>query len=1480
MKAYLYLDVETTGLNPATNDVIQIACIPMIDGVEHDHFNEFCQPTNWNAIEEAATRVHGITRERMATFQSPQEMVDKLVRFLSKYQTKFILAGYNTNFDKSFVGSLFSKAGRSKDYATLFSSEIRDVFVRAKAVKDKIKSTKFKLVNLAEEFGIEINAHEALSDIQATILVDKKIAELAGEEFVEISVNDDVVKLGLPELPQLHIHSEYSNTDSVVSVEDWAYWAYKNNVSAIAFPDHNWAASLHKSINKQAVIDRIKKTHKVEVPHEALNIIPAISINTTFKKAGVDSVFRLNAWAIDNKGYFNLIKLASLGWDTSVEDSDFTVSVTDIRAIKPYTEGVIFGSACERGIVGTILESKDMEQIEEIVKSLKKELGSLVMELLPFDALKYFSKGIGFRSYARSENGLLDGNLTGSVNVVVADLVDRCGMDFMISSASHYIDPDDKILQDVVSKSSFKDKRFFYDSRHQRSLDEQYAILKRHLGSWMSVDRIHQARDTAERIASKAAGIKIKHEFHLPRIEIPDNIASKTDDYDKQLYYFLMAKIKEHNRWSDDPVYVARFKKELDVIWKNSKLNFLPYFLMYEDICAYARASGILQNLARGSAGGCLISYYLKIIHIDPIKEKLPFERFLSHARINVNSFPDIDLDLGNRTPVLKYLMDKYKMGFAQIGTFQKFKTKNALKDAMFAIFGRSRTDREVMDVCDTIPDSPQGLDESHFLYGYTDSEGIYHKGNIEGNDVLRNFFKQYPEIEHITRRLIGLPKGMGRHASAFVISTLAPGCERVPTMIFHDEELGPVPVTQFEAPMVEKSGLVKADILGLTTIKTIENVVELIKKNTGTDLLEEDDHGVQMLYRLPEDPKVYEDFYRRKTDSSFQFNTDLIKGYIQQFAPVCRKDLADLTALCRPGALDVEFIPGVSATQFYIDVRNGNREPEYIHPDLAEILSETNGVVTYQEQLMEILVKFCGYTLEESDQIRSAIAKKKRDVMVKAFEKIRIETNKHGWTLEQAEELCKVIEAYSNYSFNRSHSCLAPTQEVMTPSGVARVCDLKPGDLVMGATADGPVVCAASNVWVVGHKQVYEVQFDDDSIINMTKDHMIATTLQWSSIENAFKNKLEIVSHEFKNKSTLKIKSMKPIGKMPVYDIEVPDTRNFILGNGVIAHNCAYGHLGYITMYLKRNFPLEWWSAELNNSDEAKTRHYVSVLGDKIIPPSIRNPSDKFTIVGDRIAAPLTTIKGLGPASIRSIIAKGPYDSVEGFVTRGAGAFNSSHFWALLKAGVFDEFAESHLSIPESRQNIITYFQKLKKIKTLPAEVADLSPLSMFLSQRDIYKCFNKAILDDVLIRHEISEIWPAMRETSKRDIPLAFGSMPTIPVIASVAVADKLLSAHTAYEGKGIKIAMIGIYQSSEHKEGTSKSGRPWSMVKVNMSDGLSTMECVKWDQKKTYRFPVNSLVYVMGYLKRGWRDMPTIEIIEIEKVEPVDTRKKRTP
>jgi DNA polymerase-3 subunit alpha len=191
--------------------------------------------------------------------------------------------------------------------------------------------------------------------------------------------------------------------------------------------------------------------------------------------------------------------------------------------------------------------------------------------------------------------------------------------------------------------------------------------------------------------------------------------------------------------------------------------------------------------------------------------------------------------------------------------------------------------------------------------------------------------------------------------------------------------------------------------------------------KAKGIDYLQEE-NGVPLIYRLPEDPDVYTDFYNKDTDSSFQFNTELIKGMVQEFCPLNRQALADFTALARPGALDAP-LGDSTAAQFYMDVRNGTKEMTFLHDDLEPILKETNGVFVYQESVMKFLVDIVGYTWEESDIIRSAIAKKKQEVIMNCFDKIRTSCRARGWDDEAIETVCQQILAFSRYSFNRSHS-------------------------------------------------------------------------------------------------------------------------------------------------------------------------------------------------------------------------------------------------------------------------------------------------------------------------------------------------------------------------------------------------------------------------------------------------------------------------
>jgi DNA polymerase III alpha subunit len=560
--------------------------------------------------------------------------------------------------------------------------------------------------------------------------------------------------------------------------------------------------------------------------------------------------------------------------------------------------------------------------------------------------------------------------------------------------------------------------------------------------------------------------------------------------------------------------------------------------------------------------------------------------------------------------------------------------------------------------------------------------------------------------------------------------------------MMLEDEKLGMIQVTQYDAGMVEKSGLVKADILGLSTLTAVSDCVELMKAK-GINYLEEE-NGVPLIYRLPEDPDVYTDFYNKDTDSSFQFNTELIKGMVQEFCPLNRQALADFTALARPGALDAP-LGDSTAAQFYMDVRNGVKDLTFLHDDLEPILRETNGVFVYQESVMKFLVEVAGYTWEESDVIRSAIAKKKSDVIMNTFEKIRTSCRARGWDDDAIETVCQQILAFSRYSFNRSHSF-------------------------------------------------------------------------------------------------------------------------------------AYGELGYITMYLKHHHPLEWWASMLNlDLKEDKLRHYVSKLGDIVRPPSLKHPSSRFEVRRDEndkgyIVAPVSVIKGIGPKVVQELCGKGPFASLQDFVDRIDHAkCNTGGISALIKGRAADDMMDMSVPYyPDRRKKFIDDFKKLRKkpIK-LQEDVFKFDPLSIFLMEKETNKVFNRTLLSNkdimALIKgfhtDEASMELTSLAETGRDSVPFMMG---TTPIIANIKVAE-------GFCGKTDKdVGMILLYEESSYSSGTSKkSGRPWSKVAVHLSDGYASIECVDWKMKKALGWNKNSIVYVRGQLKPGWKTPVCLDIHEIQRL-----------
>lgn len=734
-------------------------------------------------------------------------------------------------------------------------------------------------------------------------------------------------------------------------------------------------------------------------------------------------LFPFNAWASSIEGYKNIMKLSTLGFDKPEEIDGVKIGVIDAFELMQHKRGLLFGIGEPYFALGdaAIASRASLDAVFETYLSV---LGTnnLYVELLPISITHTFakSKNLGFQPVTKSD--VVEGDLGYAITRYMFDKAKEKCLPIIPVSGAHFIDEEDKLIQDVLAKNSYASGRCYHEVYRVKKAKELFKDLKQILGADLTAPMFESWIDNTLDIANRCKDIYIKYSYQLPQIDIPAHIKEQTDSYDKQLTMLVAEKCQEHGRWNNDAVYIERFKKEMDVIAKNKILNFLPYFLMYEDIASFARSQGILAGIARGSAGGSLLSYYLKIIHIDPVATNLPFERFLSHERIESMSFPDIDWDSSNRGPVVAYLQKKYGLGFAQIATFGRMKVKTAIKDAMNALYGQNRNAPVVHHICGLIPDSPQGSDEKQFLYGHTDKEGLYHPGVIEIYPEVADFFKMYPAVKTMVDKLIGVTRGLGRHASGFVVSSKDLSDGLIPLMaVDHDGEK--LYMTQMAASMVEKCGLIKADILAVNTLEMVRVATDLIKQRTGLDYMEENENGVAFIYRLPEKNKVFKAFEHADTDSSFQFNSSLIKSLLPGFKPRSIKELAALTALGRPGSLDVKVENDISATQYYIEVQNGRKPPKYIHPDLESLLKETNSVVAYQEQLMAILVIFANYTPGEADQIRSAIAKKKKEIMLKAYDKVRLETQKKGWTLEQANSLCDILSAYSNYSFNRSHS-------------------------------------------------------------------------------------------------------------------------------------------------------------------------------------------------------------------------------------------------------------------------------------------------------------------------------------------------------------------------------------------------------------------------------------------------------------------------
>ncbi|MGI9105574.1 MAG: DNA polymerase III subunit alpha, partial [Pyrinomonadaceae bacterium] len=434
--------------------------------------------------------------------------------------------------------------------------------------------------------------------------------------------------------------------------------------------------------------------------------------------------------------------------------------------------------------------------------------------------------------------------------------------------------------------------------------------------------------------------------------------------------------------------YQARVSREIAMI---VQMGFPSYFLIVWDFIKFARDRSIPVGPGRGSAAGSLIAYCLGITDIDPIQYDLLFERFLNPERV---SMPDIDIDfcVHGRAEVINHVSQLYgRESVCQIITFGTMASKAAIKDVGRAL---DMPYADVEKIAKMIPPPVRG-------------RNISITQALESVPELKQAMEtdaQTKKVIEIARRLEGCARHSSVHAAGVVISP-QPLEELVPVAVNNKQEL----TTQFEMSDLEKTGMLKMDFLGLTTLSIINQCCKTIKETLGTNIVWSE--------ITLEDPKTYELFGQGRTEAVFQFESSGMQEICRKLKPKSIEDLSALNALYRPGPLDGGMVDD------YIDRYHGRKPVEYIVPEMEETLSNTYGILVYQEQIMQLAQRLGSYSLGEADLMRRAMGKKNRDEMAVHEEKFIDGCVKNKIAKKKAKEIFRLMAQFADYGFNRSHS-------------------------------------------------------------------------------------------------------------------------------------------------------------------------------------------------------------------------------------------------------------------------------------------------------------------------------------------------------------------------------------------------------------------------------------------------------------------------
>ncbi len=824
----------------------------------------------------------------------------------------------------------------------------------------------------------------------------------------------------------LHVHTYYSILDGQSSIKKLVDKAIGNGMKGMAITDHGDMFGIKEFHD---IVNGVNKGRKKEGKEPFKPIFGCEMYVARYgpkeQKNGKEDQggYHLIVLAKNYQGYKNLIKLVSRSWT----DGYYMRPRTDHADLEKYHEGLIVCSACIAGEVPKKILNGDIEGARKSIEWHQRVFGDDYYLELQRHEVKDPSIRANRETFPLQQQA----------NKVLIELAREYGIKLICSNDSHFVDQENAEAHDhLLCLSTNKD----LDDPTRMLYSKQEWFKTREEMNEVFADVPEALSNTLE-ILDKVEFYSLDHDPIMPFFPIPEDFGTEEQWRQKyteeDLYKEFTTdengqnplpaeegekKIKKLGGY--DKLY--RIKFEADYLGKLAyegaakrygtplpkdvddrvrfelhimkTMGFPGYFLIVQDFINSARDElGVMVGPGRGSAAGSVVAYCLGITKIDPLKYDLLFERFLNPDRI---SLPDIDTDFDDdgRGRVLKWVEDKYgHENCAHIITYASMATKNSIKDV-------ARVEKLPLPIsnalCKAIPDRlPDGMKMN--LPNAIKCTPELREAEASSDPVLANTIKYAKMLE-------GTVRGTGIHACGFIICR-DPISDWVPVSTADDPDFKDTKTncTQYDGHVIESTGLIKMDFLGLKTLSEMKEACAVIKQTRGIDV---------DLDNIPiDDPKTYELYQQGRTIGTFQFESAGMQKHLRDLKPTVFEDLIAMNALYRPGPM--EYIPS------FIRRKHGEEPITYDIPIMEKYLKDTYGITVYQEQVMLLSRLLANFTRGESDALRKAMGKKKKDIVDAMKPKFIEGGQKNGYDPKVLDKIWGDWEAFASYAFNKSHA-------------------------------------------------------------------------------------------------------------------------------------------------------------------------------------------------------------------------------------------------------------------------------------------------------------------------------------------------------------------------------------------------------------------------------------------------------------------------